>query len=371
MSGAGLSELRDRLTGAWVLPYGRAQIAAAEELIRQIDAQRWDHLRYPARMLATHAYVWGGEPAKAYVTFSWCCAAYDRGQSDPSYDEDLYWQFKWLIGRMLDFPELSLGQLRAALDDMQRRYRLAGHTMGPVHQLRMRLARHLGEVAMGEEQYRLWRAAPRGDMSDCAQCEPESMIVHLMWRERYEDAIAVADPVLRLQTACTEQPHRMLATLLPAYLHTGRLDEAVAAHHRAYRAVRSRQDCLDQLGRHLRFCAQTGNETRGLQLLQRHLGWLDEAPSPADAMWFATSAALLLGRVVRLGLPNVALRRPAWRDRDATEVTVAALAEELTAQALELAGRFDARNGSCEQGRQVRAALAAEPVVQRLPLFGS
>src|SRR5438067_900267 len=80
-------------------PYGAGKIALAEEAIRLADALDDRRLRFDARMAGTEAYQMGGEPAKGFVTFSWCLAEYDRDPSgfDVWDDELLRWHFKWVV----------------------------------------------------------------------------------------------------------------------------------------------------------------------------------------------------------------------------------------------------------------------------------
>src|SRR5690606_35964307 len=113
---------------------------------------------------------------------------------------------------------------------------------------------------------------------------------------RHEEAVALGDPVLSGQLTCSEQPQSMLTTLMVPYLRTGRLEQARDAHRRAYRLERSQLADLASIADHIEFCARTGNEARALEMVERHLGWLDRAPSPWAAMMFAASAALALGR---------------------------------------------------------------------------
>lgn len=353
-------QLGERLSAAWGMPYGRGQIAAVEDVIRHADAQNFAELQYASRMLATQAYTFGGEPAKSFVTFSWCLAAHDRGDADPGFDHELYWQFKWMGNALTKFPEVPLARTYAALDDMERRYRLGGHSMNPVHQYRSIVAQHIGDVAGADEQYRLWCVAPRGEMSDCIGCEPTSKVHYLSWRGHDEDAVALALPVLGGHMTCVEQPQSILTELLVPYLRTGRLTEAAAAHRQAYRAIQSNRAELSLISHHVAFCAYTGNEARGLELVERHVGWLEEPPDPLSDMHFSAACALVLRMVADAGHADAPVR----------DTTVAALRDELTERALALAERFDARNGTPALGDAIRQRLAAEPIVDHLPLSG-
>ncbi|WP_318307263.1 hypothetical protein [Amycolatopsis solani] len=358
-------EVWDRLWAAERLPRGRAQIAALEAGLRDADALGSAELRFGARIFLTSAYQQGGEPAKAFVPFAWCLAVHDRGEADPRWTHDLHWYFKFMAGSMATFPEVPLERTRGVLDDMERRYREAGYSMNPVHQYRAVLARHVGDRETAAEQYRLWSAAPRGQMSDCVGCEPSDKVAHLSWLGRYAEAAEVAEPVLGGEFSCVEQPQHILTELLLPYVHIGRYDDAVQAHRRAYRAMRHDPAQLQAIATHLAFCALTGNHARGLDLVERHLGWLETPPTPYAEQEFAAAAALNLRLVAESGHGDAPVRRAVG------STTVAALHDELAERALAVAARFDARNGTTEQGDRIRAVLAAEPLVEHLPLSGA
>ncbi|HWG97943.1 MAG TPA: hypothetical protein VNV66_01165, partial [Pilimelia sp.] len=366
----GPDQLRQLIRQGWEMPDGPGQIALAEEVVRHADALGDRTLSFDARMLATSAYHRGGEPAKSFVTFSWCLAEFDAdpGSRDPSDDRLLRWFFKYVVSSLPRFPEVPLARTAAVLDDMERRYRLGGHSMHAVYNLRWLLARHVGDEEATDEWYARWCAAPRDENSDCAGCDPTERILHLVERGRDAEAVALAEPVLAGQLTCAEQPQSMLTELLLPYLRTGRLAEARDAHRRAYRAHRGNVANLVAVASHLTFCARTGNEVRGLEIVQRHIDWLDRAPSPYAAMEFAASAALVLGRLCAAGHGDLPVTRRAAGDRPAGDTTVARLAAELRELATGLAARFDARNGTGYQSGRIAARLVAEPLVEYLPL---
>ena len=361
-------ELWGLLQEAHRMPYGAAQIAVIEQVIRHADALGDRELGYQARILATTAYTYGGEVAKSFVTFSWCLSDFDR---DPApwharTEQDLLWHFKYMVSALTKFPEVPLARTYAALDDMERRYLAAGHSLQAVHKYRYVVARHVGLEEQADRLYERWNTTPRDDLSDCAGCDPSAQVTYLSSRSRDEEAVALAEPVLAGRLSCTEQPQTILSGLMVPYLRTGRLEEAADAHRRSYRLMRGNLADLWEIGDHLAFCARTGNEHRGLEILQRHIDWLERAPSPAAGMNFAASSALLLRRLVTLGHGKAIVRR-----RDKEDVTADELADELAAFATALSLRFDARNGTTAQSRQIAAEIAAEPYDVVLPLSAS
>ena len=161
---------------------------------------------------------------------------------------------------------------------------------------------------------------------------------------------------------CTQQPQSILLGLMEPYLRTGRPEQAVDAHRRAYRLIRGSLADLWDIGEHIEFCARTGNEHRGLEILRRHIDWLDKAPSPAAGMVFAAAGALLLRRLTELGHGDAEVRR------GPSTMAAAALGDELAAYATAQAARFDERNGTSARSERIASVLEAEPYDQVLPL---
>ncbi len=361
-------QLWELIDQAHDMPFGAAQIALAEQIISHADALRADDLSFQSRQLATRAYIHGGEPAKAFVTFSWCVAEYDR---DPVHYErsrhTLLWYFKNIGSALLRFPEMPLDRTVAVLDDMERRWREGGHSLHAVYAHRHYLAEHIGDLESAAHWYQLWQTAPRDELSDCIGCDPSGKASWLVSQGRDEEAIALAEPVLAGRLTCSEQPHGILTTLMRPYLRTGRLEQARDAHRQAYRRHRPHLADLADIGLHLEFTAVTGNSARGLEILDRHLGWLDRAPSPWAAMRFAAAGEAVLRRVAAAD-PGVRVHRPGSGDRPAAEYPAAELAAELGSEADAIAARFDARNGSDAVSRLVAGVRAAEQLVDQLPL---
>ncbi|GLZ04008.1 hypothetical protein Acsp03_14740 [Actinomadura sp. NBRC 104412] len=356
---------------AYSLPYGEARTVVVEEALRRAEEVGDRALIFDVRMALGTAYGYGGEPVKRFGTFSRCLAEYD---ADPAFygaraAHLLLWEFKGIVSSLTDFPEVPLDRTRAVLDDMERRYKMGGHSLQAVYGRRTLVAKHLGNADAADRWFALWHTTPRDALSDCEGCDPGLKVSFLDWRARDEEALAIAEPVVTENLTCTEQPQTILTQMLRVYVRSGRLEEARGAHLRAYRLLRSRLNELELIGDHVEFCARTGNEARGLEIVQRHLGWLDRAPNPYADLWFSAAAALLLRRVEEIGHGELTIVRPAAEEgAEPVEVAVGELRAELARRAEELAARFDARNGNEHQSAVVREMLNAEPLVEHLPL---
>jgi tetratricopeptide (TPR) repeat protein len=358
-------ELWTMLREAYNLPYGSSQISLVEQVVQHADAAGLEELQFQARMLATSAYVYGGEQVKSFVTFSWCLAEHDRHPEryDAGDAGNLLWHFKYMVTGVTKFPEIPLERAHAVLDDMERRFRVGGHSLHAVYSHRWVVAEHIGDHAAADDWYVKWCAAPRDDNSDCVGCDPTSKVQHLTTRGRDEEAVVLAEPVIAGHLTCSEQPQMILTELLFPYVRTGRLAEAADAHRRAYRAIRGKLADLTSIAVHVEFLARTGNEVRGLEIVERHLEWLDRAPSPFAEMSFAAAAAVLMRRLCDTGHGALTVHRRADDD-----IEVARLADDLAARARTIAARFDERNGTTYIGDVMERRLTAEPLVDSLPL---
>ncbi|TMR09202.1 hypothetical protein ETD86_44625 [Nonomuraea turkmeniaca] len=357
-------DIQSLLNEAGGMPYGEPRSVLIERALREAEARGERDLAFQARLELTKAYQFGGEPAKSFTTFSRCLADYD---ADPGRVGEyqrwlLLWQFKWIMSDMRKFPEIPLPRALGVLEDMERRYRQAGDLLHALHAERCNMAWHLGDEAGVEEWFHRWRTTPRDDLSNCQACDIGSQAFVLARLGRDEEAVAIAAPVVAGRFTCHSQPQSILSTMLPLYVRTGRLDEAAEAHRRAYRLVQGKVAYLDDFGDHMRFCALTGNETRGLEILQRELPLLERPPSPDQASSFMVGAALVLRRLEELGHGQLTVRRAG------ADVPVPELRAEMEAGARAIAARFDARNSNDVHSRRMEARLAAEPMIGHLPL---
>lgn len=162
---------------------------------------------------------------------------------------------------------------------------------------------------------------------------------------------------------CAHEPHAALASSLTPLLRLGRLDEARANHLRGFRLVRSMESMRSAYADHVEFCALSGNEARGLELLAERPAYFTDDGHPRSRLDFTAVVALLMDRLTELGPGDRPVPGPAGRSWTAAE-----LAAHARGEALALAARFDERNGTAHVSERARARMAQRPLVERLPL---
>ncbi|AUG75465.1 hypothetical protein CFP65_0502 [Kitasatospora sp. MMS16-BH015] len=342
-------------------PEGRATAAIAEELVDAAESFGDPEVTVSALVELMRCYHGSGEAVKYPVAFARLLQLWDEDRSwfDEYETHRLFWYFKWVTAGLLATPDVPLAAVRGWIAEMRRRYEEAGHDLQPVYAQEFELARELGE----NEQlaYELWATRARTQLSDCRACEPRGRAAHHF--RHGEDERGLAELRLFEEGGCEEEPHSSQALALLPLLRLGRYEEARAAHLAGYRKVRGKESALTAIGRHLEFCALTGNEARGLELLAQNRASFEFTAAPSNRLAFLTGVELLLARLVETGHGELPCAGPLG-----TEWTVAALRSEVAAQADQLAGRFDARNGNEAVSDRRRKRLAVRPLVAQLNL---
>ncbi|WP_435817712.1 YbjN domain-containing protein [Micromonospora parva] len=360
---AALADARD-------LPDGPARQVALERLAERADGAGDVRSGMDARFALIEAYLLHGERWRLVEPVRRCRAAADH-RPDLLTDAEngllLRYQ-RYAVEALLGTPRVGLDQTRSLLHDLAHRVGADGPDTPTVAELHCRIADHLGDEPTARHWYERWsgkRPGPAGGCPGCASARRAELLAG--WGE-WSAALTELDASDGDPRSCTDQPERdLVAGLLPA-LRTGEPARAAAAHVRAYRRHRHERAAFGHLAAHLRFCALGGHLERGLAILAEQLPRLDRPTDDLAAMEFAAAGALVCALAVEAGLGGRTMPRPAYGERTATELDVASLGALLLGVASELAGSFDARNGTGHHSGRMAAWLAERPLAALVPL---
>ena len=360
-----LDALREAMAENSGQPEGPARNTRAEELLTAAEKLNVPLAVIEALGHQLKVYNYSSEKGKMFVPFARLLRMWDERPEDfDAYEtHSLHWVFKWVSSGMLDQPHIPLASIEKWLGEMEHRYRLAGHSERAVRGAEHSVAAHVGDVARAERAYAAWLAADRDSMADCHACELHGQGWWQAERGRDAEALELWRPVLEGEYACAHEPHTALASSLVPLLRLGRLDEARACHLRGFRLVRAMESMRGAYADHVEFCALTGNEARGLELLAERPAYFTDDGQPRSKLDFMSVVALLMDRLTVLGLGDRQVPGPAGREWSARE-----LAAHAREEALALAARFDERNGTAHVSERARARMARQPLVERLPL---
>ncbi|MFE7644958.1 tetratricopeptide repeat protein [Streptomyces phaeoluteigriseus] len=346
-------------------PEGPARNARAEVLLAEAEKLNIPLAVIEALGHQLKVYNYSSEKDRMFVPFARLLRMWDERPEDFDAHEthSLHWVFKWMSAGMLDQPHIPLASVEKWLGEMEHRYRLAGHSERAVRSAEFSVAAHVGDEERAERAFAAWLAADRDSMADCHACELQGQGWWRAERGRDAEALELWAPVLEGAYTCAHEPHNALASSLLPLLRLGRVEEARAHHLRGFRLVRAMESMRGAYADHVEFCALTGNEARGLELLAERPAYFTDEGQPRSRLDFLSVVVLLMERLSVLGLGGQQVPGPAGRVWTAADLAVHARGE-----ALALAERFDARNGTSHISERARARMAQEPLVERLPL---
>ncbi|MBO1418190.1 hypothetical protein [Streptomyces sp. FH025] len=339
-------------------PYGRTRTVTAEELVDAAEQFEDTGVRSMALLELMEAYEYDGERSKSPVVFARVLKLWDK---DPDgFGEwarhQVFWRFKWVAGALRDNPDVPLAAVERWLTELRDRYRAAGFGLQPYYAERYHLAAFTGTGV--QDAYDLWAARPRTEMSDCHACETRARARHFADAGDDARALTVLAPVLDGRSTCEQEPYLSQATALLPLLRQGRLDEARSGHLTGYRYARGKAAMMGAVGLHIEFCALSGNEPRGLELLAENRDLFTVTGEPASRLDFLAGVEVLIAGLAAVGHGELAVSGPAG-----ASWTVDTLLAHLRTEAEALAARFDARNGTDAVSAARRARLAVEPLL--------
>jgi len=339
-------------------PYGRPRTVAAEEIVDAAEQFEEPGLQVMALLELMEAYEYDGERTKSPVVFARVLKLWDKHPDEFSdwAKRQVFWRFKWVATALLATPDVPLEAIRRWHTEMRTRYTAAGHDLQPYHAQRFHLAAHAGLDR--EQAFELWATRQRTEFSDCGACEIRSRAVHHVLSGDDARALTEWQPVFDGQSSCREEPYSSHAHALLPLLRLGRTDEARTAHLTGYRYARGKGGMAREVGLHLEFCALSGNEPRGLEILAENRDLFDGQGDPLSRLDFLTGVEVLIAALDRAGHGELAVSGP-----PGANWTVAALLAHVRAEAGALAARFDARNGTDTVGARRRTRLERRPLL--------
>jgi tetratricopeptide (TPR) repeat protein len=295
---------------------GPERLAAAQLAVRLADEEGDEDLAYRARMRLTSAASWLDDTEIMIPSYGWCVAKHDsdpaRFPIDPFGEEDgadLLFQGKWMASDLAQNSGFPLAQIESVVDDLERRFREAGLSMHGLLQVRRDLALSSGDVGLAQRITAERDLHPKDDHSHCDACVRSSDVDLALASGDTDRAMALWQEIHEGNYSCGEEPERVDATMLLPMLRAGRADEALAMHAAAYRLVRQYHAEGTMFAQHLPFLAVSGNLTRGLDMIERHLPSVAAAPfNERSTMHTLSRVAVLLDALADAGRGDVPVR---------------------------------------------------------------
>ena len=233
----------------------------------------------------------------------------------PNFDDftDCLWKFKWIVSGVAKSSMIEKELIDEANEAMLFYYERLELSLASYYKALMNQNIDMGDAREARSNYELWKKLAKDDMGDCEACEASDEIAYLNFAGEHEAALDLAAPILSGELTCSEVPHITYAPILFSIIALGRTWEAKTLLPKAAATIESNPRVINEIAPLIEIAVRLDERETALSLARKH------------------SAAILDGNDDLNDLRFF--------------IAVSAFGDESDYRtALELAGRFDARN---------------------------
>lgn len=233
----------------------------------------------------------------------------------PNFDDftDCLWKFKWIVSGVAKSSMIEKELIDETNEAMLFYYERMEFSLATYYKALMNQNIVMGDAREAKENYELWKKLAKDDMGDCEACEASDEIAYLCFVGEHAAALELAAPILSGELTCSEVPHITYAPILFSMIALGRTWEAKTLLPKAAATIESNPRVINQIAPLIEIAVRLDERETALSLARKHShAILDSNDDLNDLRFF---------------------------------IAVSTFGDESDYKtALELAGKFDARN---------------------------
>lgn len=203
---------------------------------------------------------------------------------------DFLWVYKWIIGNVSDFYQISYENIMQYFEDFKNRCIKNGFSLRTYY---MKLADYLEYINI--EQFKditkKYKSQKRDMLSDCEVCELNGEVYFELNYGSYEKALRLAEPILAKQKKCGEIPLLTYENLLEYYIKQNDIENASIYEKLLLREIKNVSH-LTSLSKLLNYYTLT-DVNKGIRIFKKYLPESIHTKDPIDKFYFELEAYYL------------------------------------------------------------------------------
>ena len=228
---------------------------------------------------------------------------------------DCLWKFKWIVSGVAQSSVIEKELIDEANEAMLFYYERMELSLASYYKALMNQNIDMGDTREMRANYELWKKLAKDDMADCEACEASDEIAYLNFAGEHAAALELAAPILSGELTCGEVPHTTYAPILFSMIKTGKIEEAKTLLPKAAATIESNPRVINEIAPLIEIAVRLDERETALNLARKHSeAILDGNDDLNDLRFFIAVSA--------------------FGDENDYKI------------ALEIAGKFDARNGN-------------------------
>lgn len=283
---------------------------------------------------------------KGFIMFPEFMAYYDA-HSDVCDQHSLMWAFKWIIGNVEEFYQISCEKIEEYFEEFRKRCVEYGISLRTYYMKKMNFYSYMNIEKMKECQVR-FRKLERDRLSDCAACEMNTDIrMELRYGSEKKAMEMVAD-MLKRGVSCAEIPETTFGECVYHFTRTGNIAEAEYYAEMMMPMIKGRENnFLKEISNVLLLKALTA-PNEAYDIFKRSINVFLESKNPEMRFYFANAAAVFFNAAISNDRKKIVIKLPHSFPlyNDENEYELEKMRDYFGGIAKDIADKFDARNGS-------------------------
>ena len=353
------------------MEHGHSKIAAIRSAIAAADAQADTPYRIFFRRQLCRESVFYGDGLDMMVIFPEILAIIDQYPDTPTTVfnseyidsmDHILWVYKWVVEECRSFYQVPMEDCMKFFEDFRRRSQAYGYNLRPYYYY-LYLFYEKIDPAKSQEAFHMFEQIPRDDNCDCMACERNTVIDYYLQRGESGQAAKLSEDIENFTLRCGHDKMEAWLRMKRHYMqhHLRRREFAEAE---VYCRILERQRLRDtefQRWDDFLYCYAYLNMGKALRIYKAHWKEWQENRAPSEIFSMSKNIACFLKKLLK-ERTNKTIRLPLDASfplyQESERYRLDALYDYYYGRALEVARRFDARNGTDCYCRRLERAFA-------------
>lgn len=348
---------------------GAPQIRLLESALRLAEVAQDDGLSRTIHFELIRALVQTRQIPKLLASVAWLKAR-SHEPGDTKLTNVLY---PFVIQQLPQFHNLPLKDIQTSLSELDRDLRLTRNGEFRSVYVQWAVNWDLGQIDRAIDLYREFQkySLQAGGEWPCEACALLARVKFQIFLGNDQEAIEMAGPLRHQRVTCERDFQvKVLTTLMLPLLRLGRSAEAVQYHLLTVKRLHSQVERILLVQPHIAFLCLTGNNAAAIKLFEHYLPEVFNSPLGLERLHFWMIGIQLFRQLLRQKQAQLFLYLPPGcpisTGRDF--YSIQALLDWMLAEAINLAEKFDFRNGNDFYQRQLNQLPEFEVTQVPIPL---
>ena len=251
------------------------------------DAEGDERTAIEARRAIMNCYLWTNSEVDMIAAFTWLL------HSTATSEFSVLWTYKWFVAALTEIAAIRPELVELAIEDLERRYAVAGWSGAAAAQLRLEAAMTMRRRERLPELFEAWQRNESGAGSDCAACRRDKRVQYFSVMEDDERVVTESKPFIEGSLRCAEVPRGTYPLMLLPLLRTRRSAEADEVCRRGMEMLGASERIPTGIGAYLVYLAVRGRFPEGCAILTTWLRRVMLSRNDLRRFDFYRGAALL------------------------------------------------------------------------------